>query len=67
MRTWFDDLGIDHKSNRSKFSCSLCAYGMARDLKGDNITRHEENKGHQAQGWGFWEEKKPAPDLKVAN
>ena len=27
VRTWLDDLGIDHKSNCYKFSCSLCADG----------------------------------------
>ena len=49
MRTWLDDLGIDHKSNRYKFSCSLCADGKARDLKWDNITGHEDSKGHQKE------------------
>ena len=44
VRTWLDDLGINHKSNRYKFSCSLCADGKARDLKWDNITGHEDSK-----------------------
>ena len=37
VRTWLDDLSIDHKSNRNKFCCTPCAYGKARDLKLDNI------------------------------
>ena len=53
MRAWLDDLSIDHKSNRYKFSCSLCADGKARDLKWDNIdrdiTEHEDSKGHQKE------------------
>ena len=49
VRPWLDDLGIDHKSNRYKFSCSLCADGRARDLKWDNITGHEDSKEHQKE------------------
>ena len=49
VRTWLDDLGIDHKSNRCKFSCALCADGKTRDQKWDNITGHEDCKGHQKE------------------
>ena len=49
VRTWLDDPGFDHNSNRNKFSCSLCSDGKACDLKWDNITGHEDSKGHQKE------------------
>ena len=44
VRMWLDDLGIDYKSNRYEFSCSLCIDGKACDLKWAIILGHEDSK-----------------------